>query len=241
MRVAAIYDIHGNAPALDAVLEQIAEEEPDVVLVGGDSAAGPMPAATLDRLIALGCGARYIRGNADRELVEPPSGDDIWACRARWAAASLTAAHRELLTAAPLRLVLDVEGLGRTLFCHGSPRSDEEIITRLTPEARLRPMLEGVDADLIVCGHTHVQFDRRVAGARIVNAGSVGMPYEGTPGARWAMLGPVVSLRCTDYDLDAACAQILAGGMPDADKLVADLRAPPTAEEASRHFELLAG
>ena len=76
MRVAAIYDIHGNAPALDAVLEQIAEEEPDVVLVGGDSAAGPMPAATLDRLIALGCGARYIRGNADRELVEPPSGDE---------------------------------------------------------------------------------------------------------------------------------------------------------------------
>ncbi|HVG67808.1 MAG TPA: metallophosphoesterase family protein, partial [Gaiellales bacterium] len=200
MRVAAIYDIHGNLPALDAVLEQIAEEEPDVVLVGGDSAAGPMPAATLDRLIALGCRARYIRGNADRELVDPSSGDDIWARRARWAAASLTAAHRELLTAASLRVVLDVEGLGRTLFCHGSPRSDEEIITRLTPEARLRPMLEGVDADIVVCGHTHVQFDRRVAGKRIVNAGSVGMPYEGDPGARWAMLGPDVSLWCTDYD-----------------------------------------
>jgi diadenosine tetraphosphatase ApaH/serine/threonine PP2A family protein phosphatase len=102
-------------------------------------------------------------------------------------------------------------------------------------------MLEGVDADIVICGHTHVQFDRRVAGRRIVNAGSVGMPYEGDPGARWAMLGPDVSLRCTDYDLDDACAQILAGGMPGADELVADLRAPPTAEEASRHFEQLAG
>jgi predicted phosphodiesterase len=241
VRVAAIYDIHGNAPALDAVLEQIAEAEPDVVLVGGDSAAGPMPGATLDRLIGLGCRARYIRGNADRELIEPPSGDDIWARRARWAAASLTPAHRELLTAAPLQLVLDVDGLGRTLFCHGSPRSDEEIITRRTPEARLQPMLDGVRADVIVCGHTHVQFDRRVAGARIVNAGSVGMPYEDRPGARWAMLGPVVSLRCTNYDLDAACAQILAGSMPDAEAHVAVLRAPPTAEEASRHFEQLAG
>jgi predicted phosphodiesterase len=241
VRIAAIYDIHGNLPALDAVLEEVLDEQPDVVLIGGDSAAGPMPAETLDRLIGLGCRARFVRGNADRELVDPPDGDDVWARRARWAAGTLTAAHRELLTAAPPHVELEVDGLGPALFCHGSPRSDEEIITRLSPESRVRPMLEGVDAGVVVCGHTHVQFDREVAGARLVNAGSVGMPYEGDAGARWAMLGPDVSLRRTPYDLDAACAAFLAGGMPGADELVADLRKPPGADDASEHFERRAG
>ena len=177
-----------------------------------------------------------IQGNADRELLQPPTHKDVWAERARWAAEMLSPAHRAFLKAPPL-LRLNVDGLGPTLFCHGSPRSDEEIITRLTPESAVAPMLDGVGERTVVCGHTHVQYDRQVAGTRLVNAGSVGMPYEGTPGARWAMLGPDVSLRCTTYDLDTATEQMTEGGMPAVDELVADLRSPPGGDEASAHFE----
>ena len=236
MRVAALYDIHGNLAALDAVLGEVLADPPDAVVLGGDLAAGPMPAETLDRLLDLTIRIHAIQGNADRELLDPPSGDDVWSQRARWAASKLTPAHRALLAAPPL-LSLTIDGLGPTLFCHGSPRSDEEIITRLSPERRIRPMLRGVRERLIVCGHTHVQFDREVACARIVNAGSVGMAYEGTPGARWAMVGPVVCLRTTPYDLDAAAGLFARAGMPAVDELVAGLRLPPSADEASGYFE----
>ncbi len=239
MRVAALYDIHGNLPALDAVLDDVAGEAPDAIVIGGDVAAGPMPAETLDRVIGLGGLLYVIQGNADRELLHPPAGRDVWAERARWAASLLAPAHRALLKAPPL-LRLTIEGLGPTLFCHGSPRSDEEILTRLTPESSIAPMVDGIGEHTVVCGHTHVQYDRRAAGVRIVNAGSVGMPYEGTPGARWAMLGPEVSLRCTEYDLDTASDQLAAGGMPAVDELIADLRSPPSGDEASEHFERLA-
>src|SRR4051794_27380101 len=184
-----------------------------------------MPGETLDRLIDLDGLVYLIQGNADRELLNPPAGEDVWSARARWAAARLTPAHRALL-AAPQLLHLNVDGIGPALFCHGSPRDDEEIITRLSPESRIAPMLVGVYERTIVCGHTHVQFDRRVAGVRIVNAGSVGMPYEGSAGARWAMLGPDVSLRTTAYDLDAGIAQFARAGMPAVDELAADLRSP---------------
>ncbi len=102
-------------------------------------------------------------------------------------------------------VVFDVDGLGLTLFCHGSPRSDTEIITTATTDERLRGILGGVEQRTVVGGHTHRQFDRRVDGWRVVNAGSVGMPYEGRPGAYcWALLGPGVELRRTAYDVDRA-------------------------------------
>ncbi|HEV2108969.1 MAG TPA: metallophosphoesterase family protein [Thermomicrobiales bacterium] len=248
MRVAAIYDIHGNLPALEAVLADIDRIGVDIILVGGDLAAGPMPCETLDLLMSLGNRVRLIRGNADRELVahydlpgeQPIRESDPELARAAWAAQQLTRVQRDFLAGLAERAVIDVDDLGPVLFCHGSPRSDEEIITRVTPEARMREMLAGAREGIIVCGHTHVQFDRVVADTRMVNAGSVGMPYEGSPGAYWALLGPTVALRRTTYDVEHAASLIRSTGFPNADAFADTVLKPPTAEEATAFFEQVA-
>jgi diadenosine tetraphosphatase ApaH/serine/threonine PP2A family protein phosphatase len=134
-------------------------------------------------------------------------------------------------------LAVEVEGLGSVLFCHGSPRSDEEIITRLTADERLAPMVDDVAEPVVVCGHTHVQFDRAIDDRRVINAGSVGMPYQHQPGAYWALLTDVVELRRTEYDLDNAAELIGATGHPKATALIESLRRPPSSEETSSHFE----
>jgi putative phosphoesterase len=191
LKVAALYDIHGNLPALDAVLAGV---DADVIVVGGDFVAGPWPAETLERLRGLDGDVRFIRGNADREVVEaggglaPPEVMDF--VRAR-----LSPEQLDFLRSLPL-----TETIGRTLFCHATPRSDEEIFTRDSPDERWAVPLAGVDADVVVCGHTHVQFDRRVGDVRLVNAGSIGMPYEEQPGAYWALLGGDVEFRRTQYE-----------------------------------------
>jgi diadenosine tetraphosphatase ApaH/serine/threonine PP2A family protein phosphatase len=155
-----------------------------------------MPAAVIDRLIALGDRARFVRGNADRHLVstfdqgqrlaDVQYEKDPWLRRAAWKAEQISREQRDFLASLPENAVLEVGGLGETLFCHGSPRSDEEIITPGTTEERLSVMLAGVNQPAVVCGHTHMQLNRRHGQTRIVNAGSVGMPYEGQPGAYWA-------------------------------------------------------
>ena len=199
-RVAAIYDVHGNLPALEAVLADLESVSPDLTVVGGDLVAGPMPAEVLDRLAALGDGICFVRGNADREAVAAyddgpcveaiDSAEDPAERNAVYAASKIDRAHRNLVASFAERLIVEVEGLGQVLFCHGSPRSDEEIMTTATTEGRLREILAGVDQDLVVCGHTHAQFDRRVGTKRVINAGSVGMPYQGKPvGAFWLLLG----------------------------------------------------
>lgn len=239
MRVAALYDIHGNLPALDAVLAEVEEAGAELVLVGGDVALGPMPRETVERLLSLGTGARFFRGNCDRELVgsnaEP---EGLWAERSRWTAAQLTEEQRTLLAGLPETAVVEVDGLGPTLFCHATPRSDEEIVTRITPEERLREVLAGVEQAVVVCGHTHVQFDRSVGSVRLVNAGSVGMPYEGEPGAYWALLGPDVQFRRTPYDLEAAAGAVRASGFPGADEHASEnVIASASATEATELFE----
>ena len=249
MRVAALYDIHGNLPALDAVLEDVEREGVQEIVVGGDIASGPMPRETLARLMKLERELHVIRGNADRELVAhsgaaSSTGDvdvaesDVWLLRDRWAARQLTESQRAFLACLPDTVVLDISGLGATLFCHGTPRSDDEIITRITPERRLRTIFSGINEEVVVCGHTHVQFDRVFDGKRIVNAGSVGMPYERVPGAYWALLGPEVSLRRTEYDLARARERICATTFPHAEEL--DLAAPPDPDEATDFFESVA-
>jgi putative phosphoesterase len=227
-RVAALYDIHGNLPALEAVLADVGAAE--TIVVGGDFSRGPMPVETVDRLRGLGDRVRFIRGNADRSA----AGDGAWEME------RLGGERLDFLARLPETVTIDVDGLGRVLFCHGSPRSDEEIITAVTPDERLGPILAGVAEPVVVCGHTHHQFDRTAHGIRVVNAGSIGMPYEGRAGAFWARLGPDVDLRSTAYDLDAAAAAIVATGFPDADELVATLREPPAADEVARYFESLA-
>jgi putative phosphoesterase len=228
VRVAALYDVHGNLPALEAVLVELETVQPDLVVLGGDIVLGPFPRETLETVLALDERARFVRGNTDRVLDE-------------FAAASLTPEQRDFLAGLPLTVSLEIDALGPVLFCHGSPRDDEEIVTRLSPDGRLAPMLAGVDEPVVVGGHTHVQYDRRAAGKRLVNAGSVGMPYEDEPGAYWAMLGPGLELRRTTYDLEAAAKRIAASGYPDAEAWAREyVYAVNKPDAASAYFEELA-
>ncbi|MGW4486071.1 metallophosphoesterase family protein [Amycolatopsis sp. NPDC004368] len=203
--VAVLSDVHGVLPALDAVLAEPDVEAADVVVLCGDHAAGPLPQRTLDRLQALGERAVWVRGNADRELVTLARGgttkipDPI----APWAAEQLRKDQIQLLDGLPLTVTLDVDGLGEVLFCHATPRDDEEVVLVDSPLARWAEVLAGVSAETVVCGHTHMPFLRLADRTRVVNPGSVGMPY-GTTGAHWALLGPGVQLRRTPYDTTKA-------------------------------------
>jgi putative phosphoesterase len=231
MRVAVVSDVHGNLPALEAVLAEIEREEVGLVVSGGDVAMGPMPAECVDALLALDR-VVWVRGNADREAV-PERYTEL----ARWVAERLGPERQELVAGAPLTAAVDVDGLGSVLCFHGTPRSDEEILTKLSPDQRVAEALDGVEQRVVVHGHTHVQYDRQVAGRRIVNAGSVGMPYEGRQGAFWALLGPDVELRRTEYDVEDALAAIRATGYPAVDELTGWLLEPPDPDEISTFFE----
>jgi predicted phosphodiesterase len=240
MRVAALYDIHGNLPALEAVLAEPDVAGADVVVIGGDALAGPMPSETLDLLEGLGGRVRWVRGNAEREVLErrdaEPQEGDVWERRDTWAAAQLTPDQLARVAHWPATVAVDVDGLGPARFCHATPRDDSEIFTAVTPADEVEPMLVAAEPT-VVCGHTHIQFDRAIGGRRVVNAGSVGMPYEDDPGARWCLLGPDVELRWTTYDLEAAADRIRASGFPEAEEHAEGLLRPPGAEEATSVFE----
>jgi putative phosphoesterase len=209
LRVAALYDVHGNLPALEAVL---AEVDADLILVGGDIAAGPWPSETMGRLRGLGDRVRFIRGNADREVAAPNEQKGLAPPHLmEFVRERLSAEHLEFLASLPLTESVEVDGLGSVLFCHATPRDDEEILTRVSPDKHWRAALEGVGERVVVCGHTHVQFERDVGEVHLVNAGSVGMPYEHEAGAYWAVLGPGVDLRRTQYEP----GDIAASGWPD--------------------------
>jgi len=236
VRVAALNDIHGNLPAFEAVLEDVPDDA--FVGFGGDIVAGPMPAECLTLARSLGDRARFLMGNGDRMEGAGPD-EEIWDRRRRWIFdEQLDEGGRRFLAELPATVKLDVDGLGPTLFCHGSPRDENEIITAVTSPERLREILDGVHEHVVVCGHTHHQFDRAVAPWRLVNAGSVGMPYEGRRGAFWTLLGPEVEFRRTDYDVEAAAEAIRATGYPEPDEdPLPNLLNPPTAAEAAEYFE----
>jgi predicted phosphodiesterase len=157
-----------------------------------------------------------------------------------WTVRQMQQRDRDFMAALPEKISLQVEGLGEVLFCHGSPRSDMEILTVATPEERLRGALEGVPENVVVCGHTHMQFDRECVGKRVVNAGSVGMPY-GDPGAYWLLLGPDVSLRKTSYDLEAAAELVRKTKYPLAQDFAENnILKPATSQETIEFFEKMA-
>jgi putative phosphoesterase len=233
VRVAALYDIHGNLPALEAVLEEVERESVDAIVSGGDVVSGPFPAEVFDRLTAVPP-VYYVRGNADRSVLTGAEAE----LEAAWCAERLGHERLEMVAAWPPTVSLDIAGLGRVLFCHATPQSDELIFTRITPDDAVLDLLGPVDADLVVCGHTHVQFDRRLTDdLRIVNAGSVGMPYEGRSGGFWALLGPDVELRHTDYDVEQAVASIRAVGSPAAERLIEWLSEPYDPDEVTAYWE----
>lgn len=229
MRVAALCDIHGNLPALEAVLADPRLGDADAIVVGGDVVAGPFPAETVDALDALGERVRYLRGNADRLVLEDTDDRSLW-CRGQ------LGARAKFVAAWPQTLSLEIAGLGPVRFCHATPRSDEEIITRVTPDDEVADALEGTEETVVVCGHTHIQYDRRVAGWRLVCAGSVGWPYEGRSGAFWLLLGPDVVHVRTEYDVYRAAELIENSGYPE-EGAVALLLEPPDPDAMSSLFE----
>ena len=246
MRVAAIYDIHANLPALEAVIEDIRDAGVDRIVVGGDVVPGPMPRETLERLLSLDVPTAFIRGNGDREVLLRMRGGDSDAVpeafreAMRWNARQLRREHEAALDGWPLTLALQIPGLGEVLFCHATPRDDNEIFTRLTPDDPLQPIFGGLDADLVVCGHTHMPFDRTIGRTRVVNAGSVGMPF-GEPGAYWILLGPDVQFRRTAYDLEQAAARIRATPYPQAEAFAArNVLKPPSEQEVLDAFARVA-
>lgn len=238
MRVAALYDIHGNIDALDAVLKVVESEDIDLIVIGGDIAWGPFPAETVARVQDLEARARVIRGNADRELAEPDQvASGLVAEVNRWCLQQLSPQQQRFLSDLPETEVVSIEEMGEVLFCHATPRSDDEIFTAMTPEDDVAAMLGGARQDLVMCGHTHSQFDRVVAGQRVVNAGSVGLPYEDAPGAYWAIIGTEVELKRTDYDFAGAAERIEQSRCPYADEFAAGVTSPPSRSEATESFE----
>lgn len=210
--VAVLSDIHGVLPALDAVLGEPEVAGAGRIVLTGDIAAGPQPVEVLDRLETLGDRVVWVRGNADRELVALARGGstDIPDPIAPWAAAQLDARHVDRLASLPYPVTLAVDGFGDVVFCHGTPRDDEEVVlvdTRLDRWAEVLSDLPGT-VTTVVGGHTHMPFVRLAHGRQIVNPGSVGMPY-GRHGAHWALLANgAVSLRRTVFDADRASTQL---------------------------------
>lgn len=233
-RVAALYDIHGNLPALEAVLDEIRLERVDCVAVGGDILPGPMPRETLDLLLALEIPVKFILGNGEVAVLEAMAGREPSAVPQpfrpiiHWTAQQLSERYEQVMAKWPRTFSIDMPGLGSVLFCHATPRDENECFTLLTPEEQLLPIFADVNVSAVVCGHTHMQFDRRIGTTRVVNAGSVGMPF-GDPGAYWLLLGPDVRLRRTAYDLDSAAERIRRSGYPQAEDFAAHnvLQPPP--------------
>jgi predicted phosphodiesterase len=242
VKILALYDIHGNVDALEAVLRDPRAEGADAVVVGGDAVPGAFAARTLDRLEALTVPVHWVRGNGEREAAEAvgapaPEPDDVVAVTAALTAAELGDGRARALGDLPLTVSLD-----GVLFCHATPRSDEELLTRLSPDDRWAEALGGVGAPLVVAGHTHQQDDRVVGDMRFVNAGSVGLPYEGDGAARWLWIADgAPELRRTEYDAAGAGRRMLEAGWPDEQSIGAALIDPVEAIVVTRIFEDRAG
>lgn len=231
MRVAALHDVHGNLPALEAVLAEVDALAVDRIICGGDVVSGPFPRECLDSLRDRD--AIFVRGNGDRD---PTAVTPAYEEAGRWVAAQLGHSSLEFLRALPPAVPC-----GGVLYCHGSPRDDNEILTRVSPDERFRAALAGVSERVVVGGHTHVQFERDVDAWHFVNAGSVGMPYEGRQGAFWALLdGEAVELKQTPYAVAAALVAISTSGYPQVEDLCETLENPPDPDEVSAYFESVA-
>jgi putative phosphoesterase len=214
MRVAALYDVHGMPRALEAALADVEQQDVDAIVFGGDVFLGPFPAEVLDLVRSVD--AQFVRGNCDRE----PDG---------WVGSHLEADAVEWARSWPATVELD-----GVLYCHATPRSDMPLLTDASPDERFADALDGVDARLVVAGHTHMQFRR----GRFVNAGSVGMPYEDDVAAFWAIVGEDVEFRRTPFDVERAAAEIRGSGCPRAEAFVSEnLLAAPSRAAATARFE----
>jgi predicted phosphodiesterase len=240
MKILALYDIHGNLEALDAVLGDPRSAGADVVVVGGDTVPGPSARACLERLRSLTVPVRWVRGNGEREVAAMARGDGegLEGMPAVTAARTAEALGDDALALGDLPLSVRVD---EVVFCHASPRRDDEMLTRISSATRWEEALAGVDARLVVGGHTHQPDDRMVGRTRFVNAGSVGLPYDGTGAASWLWIADgEPELRRTRYDAVAAGRRILDGGWPDSGSTTAALIEPVEPDTISGMFEEVA-
>ena len=223
MRVAALYDIHGNLPALEAVLAEVEREDVDAIVVGGDIAAGPPQPREVVELLRSLPDAHCIQGNADRLFASEYTGDG----GLDWLLERLEDDQANWLAGLPFSVVL-----GDTLYVHAAPYDNRTIVTELTTDENLAGLLSDVEQHRVVAGHTHMQLERRVGEKTFVNAGSIGWPYEGRTGAYWALVGDEVEFRRTDYDLQRAADLVRASGHPRAEEIAAEniLASAPRAE-----------
>jgi putative phosphoesterase len=245
MRVAVLADIHGNLPALEAVLRDVDAVGADAIVLNGDIADGPMPAQTLDRLEQLGERAIWVRGNTDRSLAAAfdgtfqPSGlpTNAPAEYFTWCAARIGPDHRDRLASLPLTVTLEVDGLGPVAFCHGTARDDNEFILVDSPIEHYQAAFADITEQTVVLGHTHMPFDRLADTRRFLNPGSVGLSY-GHAGAAWALLGPDVTLRRTLFDTRTAAATLLASAsdLPGIESITTNMVAAASDAEALAAF-----
>ena len=247
MRIAALYDIHGNLPALDAVLRDVADSRVDSVVIGGDVVPGPMPRECIDRLASLDLPTHFIKGNGDRAVRGQMSGGNsvdvppLWRPVIGWVAAQLSEDDSALIDKWPATTRVSSSKLGTILFCHATPRNDVDIFTKETPADGLAEMFDATNAALVVCGHTHMQFDRRIGHTRVVNSGSVGMPF-GMRGAYWLLLDSSVELKRTHYDFDEAANVIRSTDYPDRENFAArNILDPPSEAEMLAVFSKVPG
>jgi predicted phosphodiesterase len=238
MPLACLFDIHGNLPALEAVLDEVRHAGADHVIVGGDVLPGPFPRECLDLLYSLAIPTEFIIGNGDRETLTAMR-DGVSSAvpghfheAMRWNAAQLNEDDAKRIAQWPLTRRLHVGGIGDVLFCHATPRNDSEIFMRTTADATLLPIFEPLGVHAVVCGHTHMQHQRTVGTTRIINAGSIGASFQG-PGAYWLMLGPTVQLRRTYYDVEAAARRVRATAYPQKEQFASTSVLQPPSEEAT--------
>ncbi len=237
MRIAALYDIHGNLPALEAVLDEITHLGVDEIVVGGDLVLGPMSLECLEKMLSQSLPVHFIYGNCEVAVLNhmknqsPGNLPEAVLEDIRWTAESLLPVHEKIMSKWPPSVTIYLESIGNVLFCHATPRNENEIFSKLTDEQKLKPIFEPLDVDYVVCGHTHMQFDRTVGKVRVINSGSVGMPF-GHTGADWLLLGPDVELRHTDYDLTKAVERLRKTPYPRAEEFATKNVLQPQSEEA---------
>jgi predicted phosphodiesterase len=243
MQIAVLADVHGNLPALRAVLAQLDREPVDAIVVAGDMCGGPLVRDALDLIQARPEPVHWIAGNSERVTVTVFDGGEIPDGRAgraaAWSSGRLDRRWRDAIAGWPIAVTLD-----GVRFCHGSPRRDDEILTRGTPDAALAEALADVSQSLVVGGHTHQQMIRRVhEGLIYANAGSVGLPYEGSVNAFWMLVADgAPRLRKTSYDQVAALTELRASGFPELEKhLDGSLVSPVDPDWVTAFFEHTAG